>query len=90
MTDKTRSTITTLLSQLSEALREADVIDAPPIPRDDDLLSLDEARDVLGVSRPQIDLLVRHKGIPYTRVGGRKRILRGELMAWVKRQPVAA
>jgi excisionase family DNA binding protein len=54
----------------------------PARPDPDRLLSLDEAADLLGVSRPQIDRLVRLFGLPYCRIGAVKRIHRASLLAW--------
>jgi excisionase family DNA binding protein len=57
-------------------------ISAPPPP--DRLMSLDDAADYLGVSRPQIDRLVRLYGLPFFRVGEVKRIERAALLDWAR------
>ena len=66
---------------IAEALATTSLA-APPPPDPDKLLTLDEAADLLNVSRPQIDRLVRLYSMPYCRVGEVKRVHRASLLAW--------
>lgn len=66
------------------ALERSGSFAAPTPPDPDKLLSLDEAADLIGVSRPQIDRLARLFGLPYMRVGAVKRIHRGDLLSWAR------
>jgi excisionase family DNA binding protein len=84
MTDNKRKHITDLLSRLSDALEEADVIERPREPLAADLLTLGEAREILNVSRASIDNFMNAAGLPFVMVGSRRRIVRGALNEWVK------
>jgi excisionase family DNA binding protein len=50
------------------------------------LLTINEAADVLGISRSQVYLMLRRGELPYTRVGERIRFVPAELREYLDQQ----
>jgi len=69
---------------IDQALCQVGSLAAPAAPDPDQMMTLAQVGELLDVSRPQVDRLVRYFGLPFVTIGAVKRVHRYSLLKWTK------